>query len=91
MTLSEKLHDPEENSRWLAWEEKSKREDKIAEKRIKIVFIVVGIILLILILHALRHVSERTNLVEQAPTVPCQWRTDPLRYCLECSKSLKPS
>jgi hypothetical protein len=46
MTLSEKSHDPEENLRWLAWEEKNRRE---------------------------------------------QWSTDPLPYCLECGKSLKPA
>jgi hypothetical protein len=76
---SEKSRDSEQNLRWLAWEEKNRREDRTAEKRMKIVFVVVGVILLILLLYALRQVSERHNLVKRVPTVACQWRTDPLR------------
>ena len=92
MTLSEKSHDPEENSRWLAWEEKSRRQDRIAETRMHIVFVVLGVILLVLLLHGLPQVGKRTsNLVEKAPTVACQGRTDPMRYCLECGKSFKPA
>jgi len=75
MTFAEKSHDSDENLRWLAWEEKNRRKDRIAEKRMKIVFVVVGVILLILILYTLRRGSKRPNLVEKGPTVACQWRT----------------
>jgi hypothetical protein len=91
MTLSEKSHDPVENSRWVTWEEKSRRQDRVVEKRMNIVFVVLGVILLVLLLHGLRQVGKRTNLVEKASTVACQWRTDPMRYCLECWKSFKPA
>jgi hypothetical protein len=86
MTLSEKSHDSEQGLRWLAWERKNRLKDRIAEKRMTLVFVLVGVILLILILYAVRQVSD-----EKGPTVACQWRTDPLRYCLECGKSLKPA
>jgi len=74
MTLSEKSHDSEQNSRWLVWEEKNKREDRIAEKRMKVVFVVLGVILLISFLYVLRQGINRPNLVEKGPTVACQWR-----------------
>jgi len=63
MTLSDKSHDSEQNLRWLEWERKNRREDRIAEKRMTIVFVLVGVILLILILYALRQVRERPNSV----------------------------
>jgi uncharacterized membrane protein YvbJ len=88
MTLSEKSHDSEQNSRWLAWERKNRRGDRVAEKRMTLVFVVVGVILLILLLYVLRQVSERPNLVKKGPTAACQWRTDPLPYCLECGANL---
>jgi lipopolysaccharide/colanic/teichoic acid biosynthesis glycosyltransferase len=91
MTLSKKSHDSEQNLRWLAWERKNSREDRIAQKRMTLVFGIVGLILLILLLHGLRQVSGRPDLVEKGPTVAQQWRTGPLRYCLECGKSLKPA
>jgi hypothetical protein len=78
MTLSEQSHDSEQNSRWLAWEEKSRRQDRIAEKRMKVVFVVLGVILLIALLYVLRRVINRPNLVEKGPTVACQWRPDPI-------------
>ena len=74
MTLSEKSHDSEQNSRWLAWERKNRREDRIAEKRMTIVFVVLGVILLISFLYVLRQGINRPNLVEKGATVACQWR-----------------
>jgi hypothetical protein len=91
MTLSEQSHDTEQNSRWLAWEEKSRRQDRIAEKRMMLVFVVVGVILLISLLYVLRQVSERPNLVKKGPTAAFRWGTHPPRYWLECGKSLKPA
>ena len=44
--LSERQHDSGQNLRWLAWERKNRRGDRIAERRMKLVFAVVGVILL---------------------------------------------
>jgi hypothetical protein len=67
--FSEKLQDSGQNSRWLAWERKNRRGDRIAEKRMKLVFAAVGVILLILIAYALSQVSEPRGRLEKGPTV----------------------
>jgi len=55
MTTSEYLYDSEQNLRWRAWEENNRREDAIAEKRMKLVFVFTGVvILLMLILNVVR-------------------------------------
>jgi hypothetical protein len=47
-TGSDKLADPEQNLRWLAWESKNRQIDRIAENRMRIFFVVVFVILLTL-------------------------------------------
>jgi len=53
--------------------------DRLAEKRMTLVFLVVGVILLISILNVLRQRAERPNLVKKGSTVASQQRTNPLR------------
>ena len=91
MTPSEKSPDSEQNLRWRAWEEKNRRQDSIAEKRMKVVFVVLGVILLILLVYASRQAIEQPNSVKKGPTVACQWRTAPLPVRPECGKSLEPA
>jgi uncharacterized BrkB/YihY/UPF0761 family membrane protein len=50
MTISENLYDSEQNLRWRAWEKKNKREDVIAEKRMKLVFVFAGVVLLLMLI-----------------------------------------
>jgi hypothetical protein len=83
MTLPENPPDSLQDARWLAWERKNRREDRIAERRMKLVFVVVGVILLILILRALLKASQQCDLVGKGSTVACLWRNDPSRYRLE--------
>jgi hypothetical protein len=55
MTISEHLYDSEQNLRWQAWEGNNRRGDAIAEKRMKLVFVFAGVvILLMLILNIVR-------------------------------------
>jgi hypothetical protein len=46
MTISENLYDSEQNLRWRAWENKNRREDTIAAKRMKLVFVFAGVVIL---------------------------------------------
>lgn len=71
--VSDEPTDSEQNLRLLAWERKNRREDMVAEKRMKIFFVVVFVILLTLIVYALTHVRKRPGLVEKGPTVACRW------------------
>ncbi len=84
--FSEKLHDSRRNLRWLAWERKNRRGDRITEKRMKLVFAAVGLILLIWIAYALSQVSEPRGRVEKGPTVAFLRTIGPLRYCVETAK-----
>lgn len=89
--FSEKQHDSRQNLRWLAWERKNRRGDRIAERRMKVVFAAVGVILLmVLIAYALSDVSEPRGRVEKGPTVAFLGTIGPLRYCVESGKGLKP-
>ena len=90
MVLSERPPDSEQNLRWLAWERKNRREDRMAEKRVKLVFGVVGVILLILIGRALTELRGRPSLVEKGSTVACGQTTGAFRYWLE-SGGFKPA
>lgn len=51
MPPSENSRDSEQERRWHAWQEKNRRADRIADKRMKVLFIVVSVILLISILY----------------------------------------
>jgi hypothetical protein len=73
MTLSENSRDSEQDLRWLAWEEKNRRADRIVEKRMKLVFVVVSVILLLLIVYASLQVRKRPDVVKKGPAVACQW------------------
>ena len=83
MTPSENPPDSLQDLRWQAWEKKNRREDGIAEKRMKVVFVVAGLILLILLLRVLLKASQQRDLISKRPTVAGLWRTDPSRYRLE--------
>jgi hypothetical protein len=85
--FSEKLHDSRRNLRWIAWERKNRRGDRITEKRMKLVFAAVGLILLIWIAYALSQVSEPRGRVEKGPTVAFLRTIGPLRYCVETARS----
>lgn len=87
MTPPENRPDSLHDARRLAWERKNRREDRIAEKRMKLVFVVVGVILLILILRTLPKASQQRDLVGKGSTVACLWRTGPSRYHLESSNA----
>jgi hypothetical protein len=87
MTPPENQLNSLQDARWLAWERKNRREDRIAEKRMKLVFVVVGVILLILILRALPKASQQRDLVGKGSTVACLWRTAPSRYHLKSSNT----
>jgi hypothetical protein len=65
-SLSEKS---EQNLRWLAWETKNRREDRILEKRVKLAFVFVAIILLASLLYASRRSAERPVLLEDSSTL----------------------
>lgn len=69
MALSEKPHDSGNNVRWMVWEKKNRREDRNAERRMKLVFAVAGVILVIMIAYALTQHSERPGPVEKGPIV----------------------
>jgi hypothetical protein len=77
MMPSEKPLDSGMNLRWLAWERKNRREDRRAERHMKLVFAVVGVILVMLIAYALTQVSLRPSFVEKGPIVASQWTTAP--------------
>ena len=51
MPIAEKSPDSEQQLRWRKWQEKGRRADRLAEKRMKVVCAVVGLILLACILH----------------------------------------
>ena len=87
MTPPENRLDSLQDARWLAWERKNGRENRIAEKRMKFVFVVVGVILLILILRALPKASQQRDLVRKGSTVACLWRTDATRYHLQSANA----
>jgi hypothetical protein len=53
MTISEILRDSEQNRRWIAWEENNRRSDRITEKRVTLVFIIAGVILVMAVLYVL--------------------------------------
>jgi len=65
-SLSEKS---EQNLRWLAWETKNRREDRILEKRVKLAFVFVAMILLASLLYASRRSAERPVLLEDSSTL----------------------
>jgi hypothetical protein len=77
---SDKPTDSEQNLRWLAWERKNRQADRIAEKRMKIFFVVVFVVLLTLIVYALAHVRKQPGLVDKGPTVACRWNAGQIRY-----------
>jgi hypothetical protein len=51
MPLVVESRDPEQEIRWRAWREKGRRADRLAEKRMKALLTIIGLILLALILH----------------------------------------
>lgn len=61
--LSEKS---EQNLRWLAWEAKNRCEDRILEKRMKLVFVVVAIVLVALLVYASQRSAEQLVLHEES-------------------------
>ena len=58
MPPSENSRDSEQELRWRAWQEKNRRADRIADKWMKVLFTVAGVILLISILYVW-HQSQR--------------------------------
>jgi hypothetical protein len=58
MTLSENSRDSEQNLRWIAWEEKNRRADRITEKRMAFVFINTGVILLVSVLYVILRIKS---------------------------------
>lgn len=55
MLIAEKSPDSDQELRWRTWQEKGRRSDRLADKRVKIVFSIVGLFLLAWILcYALR-------------------------------------
>jgi len=65
-SLSEKS---EENVRWLAWETKNRREDRILEKRMKLTFVAVALVLVALLFYTLRRPAERQVSQEDLSTL----------------------
>lgn len=51
MPLSENSPDSEQELRWQTWQEKSRRSDRLADKRMKVIFSIVGLILLAWVLY----------------------------------------
>lgn len=51
MPIAEKSPDSEQELRWRTWQQKGRRADLLAEKRMKVLFSVVGLIVLGLILY----------------------------------------
>jgi hypothetical protein len=64
----------------LAWEKKKRQEDRIAEKRMKILSAVVFLILLTSVVYALAHHRKQPGVVEKGPTAACRWNADQIRY-----------
>jgi hypothetical protein len=65
-SLSEKA---EQNLRWHAWETKNRRENRILEKRMKLAFVVVAIVLVALLLYVSRRPAERLSSPEDLSTL----------------------
>jgi hypothetical protein len=51
MPIAENSPDSEQELRWRNWQEKGRRADRLANKRMKVLFSVVGLILLAFILY----------------------------------------
>jgi type VI protein secretion system component VasF len=51
MPIAEKSPDSEQELRWRAWQEKGRRADRLAERRMKVLFSIVGLILVAVILY----------------------------------------
>ena len=51
MPIVKNAHDTEQELRWRAWQNKGRLNDRLADKRMKILFFVVGLILLAWILY----------------------------------------
>jgi hypothetical protein len=51
MPIIENAPDSGQELRWRAWQEKGRRNDRLADKRMKVVFFFVGLILLAWILY----------------------------------------
>ena len=51
MPIAEKSPDSEQELRWRRWQEKGRRADRLADRRLKVLFSVVGLILLACILY----------------------------------------
>ena len=51
MPIAEKSPDSEQELRWRAWQEKGRRTDRLAEKRMKVLFSIVGLVLVAMILY----------------------------------------
>ena len=51
MTIAQESPDSEDELRWRTWQEKGQRADRLADKRMKVLFSIVGLILLALILY----------------------------------------
>jgi hypothetical protein len=54
MSLSESPTASEHEMRFLAWQEKNRRSDQLTEKRVKIAFAVIVVVLLLVILYSWR-------------------------------------
>lgn len=68
MSISENLPDHEQELRWRAWQEKSRRADRLADKWMKTLFSAVGVILLAWILYQVfrAKASSDPNQAQQA-------------------------
>jgi hypothetical protein len=61
MPIAEKSPDSDQELRWRTWEEKGRRADRLAEKRMRVLFSIVGLILLTwIVFYALRTKASRT-------------------------------
>jgi len=69
MSLSESPTASEHEIRFLAWQEKNRRSDQLAEKRVKIAFAVIVVVLLLVILYSWRQAIELERLQDSPSEV----------------------
>ena len=72
MPIAEKSPDSEQELRWRAWQEKGRRADRLAEKRMKVLFSIVGLILVAVILYYVfrAKISPDSDHVQRAARSP---------------------